>query len=51
MRYIDDCNLYFTSLCAGVVRQIFDNLNFVVSLAGGNTEVSDFGADGNNRTH
>ena len=42
--------MYFTSLCGGVVRQIFDSLNLVVSLAGGSTEVSDLGADGNNRT-
>ena len=48
--YIDECNLYFTSLCGGVVRQIFDSLNLVLSLAGGSTEVRDLGADGNNRT-
>jgi len=41
--------VYFTSLCGGVVRQIFDSLNLVVSLAGGSTEVRDLGADGNNR--
>ena len=50
MRYKDECNLHFTLLCGGVVRQIFDSLNLVVSLAGGSTEVSDLGADGNNRT-
>ena len=50
MRYIDECNLYFTSLFGGVVRQIFDSLNLDLSLAGGSTEVSDLGADGNNRT-
>jgi len=50
VRYIDECNLYFTSLCGGVVRQIFDSLNLVVSLTGGSTEVSDLGAGGNNRT-
>ena len=50
MRYIVECNLYFTSLFGGVVRQIFDNLNLVVSLAGDSTEVSDLGAHGNNRT-
>ena len=42
--------MYFTSLGGGVVHQIFDILNLVVSLAGGSTEVSDLGADGNNRT-
>jgi len=50
VRYIDECNLYFTSLCGGVVRQIFNSLNLVVSLTGGSTEVRDLGADGNNRT-
>ena len=50
MRYIDECNLYFTSLFGGVVRRIFDSLNLDLSLAGGSTEVSDLGADGNNRT-
>jgi len=44
--YIDECNLYFTSFCGGVVRQIFDSFNLVVSLAGGSTEVR----DGNSRT-
>jgi len=48
--YIDECNLYFTSFCGGVVRQIFDSLNMVLSMAGGSTEVRDLGADGNNRT-
>jgi len=42
--------LYFTSLCDGVVRQIFESINLVVSLAVGSTEVRDPGADGNNRT-
>jgi len=37
-------------LCGGAVRQIFDSLNLVASLAGGSTEVRDLGADGNNRT-
>ena len=50
MIYIDECNLYFTSFCGGVIRQIFDSLNLVVSLAGGSTEVRDLGADSNNRT-
>ena len=29
--------------------QISDSLNLVVSLAGGSTEITDFGADVNNR--
>ena len=47
---MDECNLYFTSLCGGVVRQIFDSLNLVLNLAGGSTEVIDLETDSNNRT-
>jgi len=47
---MDECNLYFTSFCGGVVCRICDSLNLVVSMAGGSTEVRDLGADGNNRT-
>jgi hypothetical protein len=41
--------VYFTSLCGGTDCQITDGLNLVVSLAGGSIEISDFGADVNNR--
>jgi len=47
LRNIDECILYFTSLYGRAVCQISDNLNLVVSLAGGSTEISDFGSDVN----
>ena len=41
--------MYFTLLCGRAVCQISNSLNLVVSLAGGSVEISDFGADFNNR--
>jgi hypothetical protein len=46
---MDECILYFTSLCGEAVCQISDSLNSVESLTDASTEISDFGADVNNR--